>query len=70
MCVKAMLRKILACLGCVSEAAFLLLSVSFYLPLIWYLDTGAAEYIGGMWTYCVKTSIKDYSCDEIDEDQA
>ena len=71
MCVKSALRLLCAAFGIVGTLGFLVLSIGFYLPFTWYLNTGAQEWIGGLYLYCVRgVSLDSYDCDTVDEDVA
>ena len=77
MCLKAVLRKILAFVAVLGELVYLLLSVGFHIPFAWYLkqQSGGAqsqriEWIGGLWTYCFSNlglDKQEWHCNEVTE---
>jgi len=73
MCIMSTLRKIAGIIGLIGSITFLILSIAFHIPFLWYLDYTAlsTEFIGGIWTLCSKgPSLTDWDCGEVTESVA
>ncbi|XP_075242617.1 uncharacterized protein LOC142337306 [Convolutriloba macropyga] len=63
------IRKVLAILGIFGQLGYYLFSMFFYWPVLWYLEFGLLEYVGGLYSWCSKAKAADsWSCDDVKEE--